>query len=324
MKVIFAGTPEFAVKPLLALLEQHEVVAVLTQPDRRSGRGKKLTPPPVKMVAEKNGITVHQPLTLKGEAELIKQYQADVMVVVAYGMLLPQEILDIPRLGCINIHASLLPRWRGAAPIQRAIQAGDQETGVCIMQMEAGLDTGPVFLTLTTAINQKDTSASMHDRLADLGAEGIVQVLNKLAKSSDWQAEQQAHDKANYAHKITKDEANIDWHQSAQQISQTIRAFNPWPVCQSWHNGQRIRFWFASAIDTSHNTTPGIAPETTASNTPGTILNVDKTGILVACGEGQLRITQLQKQGSKALECQQFLNGYQLIAGEQFSATQTN
>lgn len=315
MKVIFAGTPDFAVKPLQALLDQHEVVAVLTQPDRPSGRGKKLTPPPVKIVAEQNDITVHQPLTLKGgdEAELIRQYQADVMVVVAYGMLLPQQILDIPRLGCINIHASLLPRWRGAAPIQRAIQAGDTQTGVSIMQMEAGLDTGPVFMTVTTAITNDDTSASLHNKLADLGAEGITQTLQKLALASDWQAQEQDHDSANYAHKISKDEANINWSDSAQQIAQAIRAFNPWPVSQSWHNGQRVRFWFANAIDTSPH-----------KETPGTILKADKTGILVACGKGQLRITKLQKQGGKALECDQFLNGYQLLPGEQFSTPQTD
>jgi len=241
MKILFAGTPEFAVAPLKALFPEHEIVGVYTQPDRKAGRGKKLTPPPVKVAAQEFDIPVFQPTSLKDQQEVIESLKPDVMVVVAYGMLLPQNILDIPRLGCLNIHASILPRWRGAAPIQRAIQAGDSETGVSIMRMELGLDTGPVYQVLKTPILNTDTSTSMHDKLADLGAQGILETINRLSVNPNLNAEKQDDSQSNYAKKIPKTEAVIDWTMSATDIDQRIRAFTPWPICQTSHNGTRIR-----------------------------------------------------------------------------------
>ena len=310
MKVVFAGTPEFAVAPLQAIAELHQVVAVFTQPDRKAGRGKKLTPPPVKVFAESREIPVFQPTTLKDQADLIESLGADVMVVVAYGMLLPQQILDIPPLGCINIHASLLPRWRGAAPIQRALEAGDDQTGVSIMRMEIGLDTGPVYQMLTTEISDGDTSASLHDRLSVLGAQGIVETLKILAHNPETTPVEQDHDQATYAKKISKEEATIDWQQSARQIDLRMRAFFPWPGCQTQHNGTRIRVWRASVIDQASDAEPG------------TVVGIDDDGIRVACGGQQLRLETLQRDGSKALPFREFRNGYTIEVGDSLGSAE--
>lgn len=309
MRVIFAGTPEFAVNPLQALIEQHDVVAVFTQPDRRAGRGKKLLAPPVKQVAQEHNIQVHQPTTLKDQQELIESFQADVMVVVAYGMILPAAILDIPRLGCINIHASLLPKWRGAAPIQRAIQAGDKQTGVAIMQMEAGLDTGPVFEMLSTEIKTDDTSASMHDRLSELGAQGILSTLNTLQQNPDLAPTVQEHDQATYAHKISKQEAKINWHQNADAVHNQIRAFVPWPVCETNHQQERIRIWQSEVVE-----------KDTRNNAPGTILALEPD-IVIACQDKALKLISLQRDGGKAVSSREFCNGYSLAVGDVFTST---
>ncbi|MEM7358113.1 MAG: methionyl-tRNA formyltransferase [Pseudomonadota bacterium] len=304
MNIIFAGTPEFAVAPLLALIKGHNVVAVFTQPDRRSGRGKKLSPPPVKVVAEEHNIPVFQPTTLADQQPTVAALQADVMVVVAYGMLLPQDILDTPRLGCINIHASILPRWRGAAPIQRAIEAGDAQTGVSIMQMDAGLDTGAVYEILTVAIDATDTSASLHDKLAELGARGIVATLDTLHTNPETPATPQSEQGVSYARKISKDEARVDWKSSASEINNKIRAFDPWPVCQTHHQHTRIRLWQSTVLKQK-----GVA------GSAGTVLSIDDQGISVACGDGVLRLEKLQRDGSKPLQAREFCNGYELTPG---------
>lgn len=310
MRLIFAGTPEFAVAPLRALhLDGHEIVAVFTQPDRKSGRGKKLTPPPVKDYAEKIGVAVHQPTSLKNQTELINSLQADAMVVVAYGMLLPQSILDIPPLGCINIHASILPRWRGAAPIQRAIEAGDSQTGVSIMRMELGLDTGPVFKTLTLDISTDDTSASLHDKLATLGAQGICDTLAELANNPELNPIEQDNTYSNYAKKISKAEAELDWSLSATFLQQQCRAFIPWPVSQTAHNGTRLRVWQTTAINRPH------------SAEIGSVINIDDQGLEVACGEGVLRLEKLQRDGSKPMNYSDFKNGYSINVGDSLMPT---
>jgi len=312
MKIIFAGTPDFAVAPLLTLYKDHDIVAVFTQPDRKAGRGKKLTPPPVKVEAEKLDIPVFQPTTLKDKQADIAVLNADVMVVVAYGMLLPQDILDTPKFGCINIHASILPRWRGAAPIQRAIEAGDAETGVSIMQMELGLDTGPVFQVLTIPITNSDTSASLHDKLAELGAQGIVETLAKLEESPSIKPVEQDDSKSNYAKKITKQEAIIDWSNSANQIDQQIRAFIPWPICQTSHDSTRIRVWEASVSNSSNKTNNQVAI--------GEITAITEQHIEVNCGKGTLFLKKLQRDGSKPLPIKEFCNGYPLNIGDQFAS----
>lgn len=316
MNILFAGTPEFAVAPLRALAEKHKIVGVFTQPDRKAGRGKKLTPPPVKLVAAELGIPIFQPESLKEQASVISEMQADVMVVVAYGMLLPQAILDIPKFGCINIHASLLPRWRGAAPIQRAIEAGDKSTGVSIMRMELGLDTGPVFQVLETPITSQDTSATLHDRLATLGAQGICGTLDELTKHPELEPSRQDSSSANYAKKISKAEALLDWSESAANIDQKIRAFIPWPVCQTDHQGERIRIWQAS-IDMTDR-----AMSELNQAAAGEILDINSKHILVACGEYALRLEILQRAGSKALPIREFCNGYALKVGDRFDPVQ--
>ena len=259
MRIIFAGTPDFAAHTLTNLIaKQHDIICVYTQPDRKTGRGQKLTPPPVKQVAIEYGIDVRQPSSLKSDEEYLalKNLKPDLMIVVAYGMLLPQSVLDAPKHGCLNIHASLLPKWRGAAPIQRAIQAGDKKTGVCIMQMEAGLDTGSVLSHAEVVIEQNDTSASLHDKLAKIGSATLLATLESLT-SHQANAQIQDHAAACYAHKITKSEATIDWHKSAKEIHQTIRAFNPWPICQSICNEQRLRIWQAEVIQHESDAEPG-------------------------------------------------------------------
>lgn len=307
MRIIFAGTPDFAAESLKALLQtEHTVCAVYTQPDRPAGRGRKLTPSPVKQVALEQDIPVEQPLNFKSEDSLatLGNYQADLMIVVAYGLLLPQAVLDTPRLGCINVHASLLPRWRGAAPIQRAILAGDTETGVGIMKMEAGLDTGPVLLEKRCPIHNNDTAQVLHDRLATLGAEALV---SSLAQIEDRLARAQPQDETRktYAHKLEKQEAQIDWQHSAEHILRQVNAFNPWPVAQTQWRGDTMRIWEAQLADSSQN------------GQPGEVLSVNKQGIDIACGDGVLRITQLQVPGKRAMAVRDFLNANQLTVGEQ-------
>ena len=303
MKLIFAVTPEFAAQALAAIIAAgHEVALVLTQPDRPAGRGMALQPSPVKKLALAHGIEVFQPLTLKdAEAQVkVAGIAAEVMVVAAYGLILPQLVLDMPKFGCINIHGSLLPRWRGAAPIQRALLAGDAETGVCIMQMEAGLDTGPVLLRGTFPIETKDTTASLHDRLAALGARLVVEALGRLPLV----AEAQPLEGVTYAHKIEKAEALIDWQRSAAELDRHIRAFNPFPGAQALFKGQTIKLWQAMPV--------------AGSGKNGQILAVDRKQIIVACGKGALAIQELQKAGGKRLPVQQFLAGNPLQVGDCF------
>ena len=289
MRIVFAGTPEFAAEHLKALLgTQHQVIAVYTQPDRPAGRGHKLMPSPVKQLAVEHGIPVYQPATLRApeaQAELAA-LQPDLMVVVAYGLILPQVVLDTPRLGCINSHASLLPRWRGAAPIQRAVQAGDGESGVTVMQMEAGLDTGPMLLKVSTPIAPSDTGGSLHDRLAALGSQAVIQAVDALAAGT-LTGEVQDDSLANYAHKLNKDEARIDWSRPAVELERLVRAFNPWPICHSTLNGEPLKVLAATLGE--------------GSGQPGQILAASKDGLTVACGEGALRLTRLQLPGGKPL-----------------------
>lgn len=303
MRVVFAGTPEFAVAPFKALLDSnHEVIAVYSQPDRPAGRGRVLTPSPVKEAALAAGIQVLQPLNFKAEAERaqLAELNPDLMVVVAYGLLLPQAVLDIPRLGCLNIHASLLPRWRGAAPIQRAIAAGDEETGVCIMQMEAGLDTGPVHLERRLAIEPKDTAQSLHDRLSVLGAEALLEAL-PLLEQPGHRPTPQPEQGACYAQKLRKEEAWLDWTLDAKQLERQVRAFNPWPVAQTQYQAQTLRLWFATALD-------GV----TTDAAPGSILSATAQGIDVATGRGVLRLLQLQLPGKKAMHVADFVKANRL------------
>ena len=311
LRIIFAGTPDFAAQHLQALLAgPHQVVAVYSQPDRPAGRGRKLTPSPVKALALEHAIEVQQPVSLKLEAAqtMLANYQADVMVVVAYGLILPQVVLDTPRLGCINVHGSLLPRWRGAAPIQRAILAGDQQSGVTVMQMEAGLDTGPMLLKADTPIAANDTSASLYAKLALLGCTSLTQALDGL-KNSTLAAQAQDETKANYADKLTKAEGAINWHQSAQQISLQVRGLNPWPVAYSDWQEHRLRLWMAHAID-GHSDQPA-----------GTLVSMDKSGLEVACGDGHLKITQLQWPGGKALKQSELMNLKQkMTLGDAFTS----
>ena len=304
MKLIFAGTPDFAAHALNAILAAgHQVDLVLTQPDRPSGRGMVLRPSPVKEVALASGIEVFQPLTLKEPAaqERVRAVQADTMVVAAYGLILPQSVLDMPRFGCINIHASLLPRWRGAAPIQRALLAGDTESGVCVMQMEAGLDTGPVLDCARLPIAADETAGTLHDKLADLGARLIVKTLAQFPVSPVPQPEAGA----TYAAKIEKAEAQLNWRLPAQQLERQIRAFNPFPGASVTLDGVAIKVWRAEIAS--------------ANAVAGTIVSVDKHGIVVACGGGALRLTELQKAGGKRLSVTQFLSGNPIWPGMAFS-----
>ena len=306
MKLLFAGTPEFAAQSLSAILAAgHQVELVLTQPDRPSGRGMTLRPSPVKALALASGIEVFQPLTLKDPAaqERLRAVDAEVMVVAAYGLILPQAVLDLPRYGCLNIHASLLPRWRGAAPIQRAILAGDTETGVCIMQMEAGLDTGPVLLSDRLPLASDETAGSLHDKLADLGARLIVNALEKIP----FPAVPQSDTGITYAAKIEKAEAMLDWRLPAAEIERKVRAFNPFPGAATVLEGVPVKIWRAVAV-------PGGAA-------PGTVLAADRHGIVVACGDGALCLGELQKAGGKRLSAAQFLSGNALSPGAVFSST---
>lgn len=298
LKIIFAGTPDFAAKHLAALLDtRHQIVGVLTRHDKPAGRGKKLTPSPVKVLAEEHQIPVFQPVSLKDSEnqQWIKNQNADLMIVVAYGLILPQAVLDIPRLGCLNVHGSLLPRWRGAAPIQRSIWAGDTETGVTIMQMDAGLDTGDMLYKAICPINPSDTSASLYDKLAIIGPEALIHTVEMLS-SGQCTAEKQDDSLANYAEKLSKEEARINWQDDAVHIERCIRAFNPWPMSYFMVEEQLIKVWQAEALEEAHD------------KQPGTIISADKKGICIATGNGILNITQLQPPGKKAMSAQDILN----------------
>ena len=316
LKIVFAGTPEFAAIALAQLIKhEHEIVAVYTQPDRPAGRGRKLAPSPVKQIALDHHIPVEQPASLKKDPAAIdklKHYAPDVMIVAAYGLLLPQSVLDIPTYGCLNIHASLLPRWRGAAPIQRAILAGDQETGITIMQMDAGLDTGDKLLVRPLLITAHSTAGDLHDQLAALGSQAILQTLDDLA-ANKLHPHKQDPSLATYAKKLDKHEAWIDWTQSAQHIDRQIRAFNPWPVAQTRIEDKVVRLRKAQRIDT------------TSDAAPGTIVRADNDGIDVTCGDGQLRLLDGQLPGGKPLSVNDLLNGHSALfaPGQRFdSATE--
>ena len=299
LRIIFAGTPEFAAIHLRALIEsKHQLIAVYTQPDRPAGRGKKLQASPVKSAAAIAGIPVHQPASLRdaNEQQVLAGLAADVLVVVAYGLILPQVVLDAPRLGCLNVHASLLPRWRGAAPIQRAIEAGDTETGITIMQMDAGLDTGDMLATARCGIDNLTTAASLHDVLADLGPPLLLEVLRDLPRFQR-NAQKQSGELATYAGKILKSEAEIDWRLDARALDRAIRAFNPFPVCFTTLKDERVKVWQARP-----------AGAISLPESPGSILKADRDGILVNCGAGQLLVQTLQLPGGRPLAAEQILN----------------
>lgn len=308
LRVIYAGTPDFAVPALQALIDSpHEVVAVYTQPDRPAGRGRKLQPSAVKKLALAAGITVEQPENFKEASDRLhlETYKADVMVVAAYGLILPQAVLDMPRFGCLNIHGSLLPRWRGAAPIQRAIQTGDAETGVTIMQMAAGLDTGDMLLKTHRTISKDDTAQTIHDALANDGASALIEVLSMI-QAGTLQPEVQDESKTCYAAKLSKAEAEINWQLAASEIDLMIRAFNPWPVAFTRKGGEPVRLLMSEVVEGK-----------SVSAAPGTVLSEDKTGIQIACGDGVISISRLQLPGGKAMSVTEFLNGRSL-AGESF------
>lgn len=303
LNIIFAGTPDFAAQHLQALIDSpHNVIAVYTQPDKPAGRGKKLQASPVKQLAEQHQIPVYQPKSLRKpetQAELTA-LQADVMVVVAYGLILPQAVLDAPTYGCLNVHGSLLPRWRGAAPIQRAIWAGDKQTGVTIMQMDAGLDTGDMLHKVFCDIDLQDTSADLYHKLAEIAPNALIEVLNHLTDGT-FIAEPQDDTQSNYAEKLSKEEAKLDWQLSAAQLERNIRAFNPWPMAylqltDEQGNPQTLKVYQATVL-------PSV------SQTPGTIISADKNGIQIATADGVLNLLQLQPAGKKPMSAQDLLNG---------------
>lgn len=325
-RVIFAGTPDFAAKSLQVLINQQDalnidIVAVYTQPDRKAGRGQKLTASAVKTVAIQHGIPVEQPVTFKKSVEeglvsreILASYQPDVMVVAAYGLILPLGVLQTPTKGCLNIHASILPRWRGAAPIHRAILAGDKMTGISIMQMNQGLDTGDVLYTLETPILNTDTTASLHDKLADLGAKAISTVLADLPHYQQ-QAQSQNDELACYADKLNKKEGAINWQNTAEYIARQVRGMHPYPSTYSFINSKRVKIIQANRVgdeDTHPNELADLA-------NVGKILQIDKAGILVACATSTLKITQLQFAGSKSVNAEQILQGSQLKIGDVFT-----
>ncbi len=306
MRIVFAGTPEFAVPCLRAAARHQEVVAVYTQPDRPAGRGRGLMASPVKLEAIERGIPVFQPETLKDPAaqEQLRALQPDLMVVVAYGLILPRAVLEIPTHGCWNVHASLLPRWRGAAPIQRAIEAGDTETGVCLMQMEAGLDTGPVLLSQKTLISDTDTGGQLHDRLAELGAQVLADGLGLLRAGLKPVAQPQPEAGVTYAHKLDKAQARLDWNEDAAALARRVRAFNPWPIAEASLAGERLRIHGAVALADNQG------------KAPGTVLAASKDGIDIACGQGALRLRVVQREGGKAITAADYLNARRdLLAG---------
>lgn len=301
LKIIYAGTPDFAVPALQALIASpHQVVAVYTQPDRPAGRGRKIQFGPVKQAAVDAAIEVQQPVSFKDiDAEkILAVYQCDVMVVAAYGLILPQNVLDLPIYGCFNIHGSLLPRWRGAAPIHRAIQSGDSETGVTIMQMAAGLDTGDMLLKMACPITAEDTSQTIHDRLASDGADALLQVLESI---NDLNPEIQDETQTSYAQKLNKAEAEIDWSKSAIEIDRTIRAFNPWPVAFTLYDGKPLRIFMSKVLDKKTD------------EPAGTVIAETNNGIEIATGNGVLSFSRLQLPGKKAMDVRDFLNGRSLL-----------
>ncbi|WP_252177750.1 methionyl-tRNA formyltransferase [Endozoicomonas sp. 4G] len=318
LRIVFAGTPDFASAHLKAVLDsqavldgQHEIVAVYTQPDRPAGRGRKLKPSPVKELALQHDIPVFQPLSLKKEEATRDQLAAlkpDLMIVVAYGLILPKSVLAIPTYGCINVHGSILPRWRGAAPIQRAIAAGDKESGVTIMQMDEGLDTGDMLIKAHCPIHTTDTSSDLHDRLIEVGQPALIQAIDAIAKGTVT-AEKQDDRYACYAHKMSKEEARIDWHQPAADLDCLVRAFNPWPVATTELEGNAIRVWEAELI------------EGTPDEMPGTLIKADKSGLDIATAKGILRLTNVQLSGSRAMPVQDLLNSRRdmFVPGKKFN-----
>jgi methionyl-tRNA formyltransferase len=298
LRIVFAGTPEFAVPSLRVAASRNEVVAVYTQPDRPAGRGRGLQASKVKLEALQRGIPVLQPESLKSQLsrDALRALKPDLLVVVAYGLLLPQKILEIPTHGCWNVHASLLPRWRGAAPIQRAIEAGDAETGACLMQMEKGLDTGPVLLSQRIAIGDHETGGQLHDRLAELGAQTLADGLGLLRAGMRPVPQPQPAVGVTYAHKLDKAEARLDWSQPAAVLARKVRAFNPWPVAEAMLAGERVRIHDAIALPLAH----GVAP--------GSLLLTSREGIDIACGDGALRIRVLQREGGKPITAADWVN----------------
>ncbi|WP_313920350.1 methionyl-tRNA formyltransferase [Tahibacter sp.] len=300
LRVVFAGTPEFAVPCLSACVQPGiEVVAVYTQPDRPAGRGRKLTPGPVKLAALERGNRVEQPENFRSAdtRRILADLAPDLMVVVAYGLILSQKVLDTPRFGCWNVHASLLPRWRGAAPIQRAVLAGDTHSGICLMQMEKGLDTGPVIARSATPLAAQETGGSLHDRLSALGADLLRQQLSVLAETRRKpDSEAQSEDGVEYAHKLDKAEAAIDWNRSAQAIERQVRAFDPWPVAEADVAGERLRIWSALAL-------PGVAEAA-----PGTLLAAGRDGIDIATADGIVRVREIQRAGGRRMTVRDYLN----------------
>jgi len=307
MKIIFAGTPQFAASALAALHKKHQIVAVLTQPDRKAGRGMQISASAVKQLALQYQLSVLQPVTLKSPEvqQEIAALDADVVIVAAYGLILPEAILKLPPYGCLNIHASLLPRWRGAAPIQRAIQAGDEESGITIMQMDEGLDTGAILLQHSCSITKNDTAQTLHDKLAEQGASSILEALH-LLQEDHLIPVRQDETKACYAAKLLKGEARIDWRNDAQVIELTVRAFNPFPVCHSDLNGVMIKIWQASLCADKHGK-------------PGAVIAVDSCGITVACGKEALRIELLQRSGGKVQPAAEFLQAVPISIGDCFT-----
>ena len=299
LRIVFAGTPDFAVPCLRAAAQRNEVVAVYTQPDRPAGRGRELTPSPVKREALLRGIEVLQPENFRSAASksALRALEPDLMIVVAYGLILPQSVLDIPTYGCWNVHASLLPRWRGAAPIQRAIEAGDAQSGVCLMQMEKGLDTGPVLLSQALDIGAGETGGQLHDRLAALGAQVLTDGLGLLRAGIRPVPTPQPEVGVTYAHKLDKVEARLDWSQPAHTLANKVRAFNPWPMAEAMLAGERLRLHGAIALEEAH------------AAAPGTLLRTGRDGLDVACGTGVLRIRVLQRDGGKAITAADYLNG---------------
>ena len=299
LRVVFAGTPEFSVPCLEACRASGaQVVAAYTQPDRPAGRGRKLTPSPVKQAALAAGIPVEQPESLKSQEarDTLAAYRPDLMVVVAYGLILPRKVLALPRLGCWNVHASLLPRWRGAAPIQRAILAGDAESGVDLMQMEAGLDTGPVLLERRTPIGRGDTGGTLHDRLSALGAEVLAEGLRRAMAGESLVPHPQPEEGVTYAHKLDKAEAKLDFQRDAIALERQVRAFDPWPVAEADIVGESLRIWAAEAVEREHHAAPG------------SVLGAGRDGIEIACGRGALRVTALQRAGGKRVGAADYLN----------------